>query len=207
MPLPPRSGDRLWDAWSPFQRTLVSTDGTVTRTLEAFTGEEIKCVKLDQAFGSVEAAQAEAAALEAPAGSTAIRRTILLRGRRSLRNYVHARSTVLVERVPVTMVYGMIYTSKPVGVLLGEDRVETTREILEAGEGRAGSHGEYFGLGPDDPMICRTYRIVVGRHPALLITERFPASLFLGPEVAAGRAGAAQQSGRDGVPVRHAGRE
>ncbi len=169
-----------WDAWSPFLRTLVSTDGTVTRTLEAFTGEQIKCVKLDQAFGAVEAAQFEVEALEAPVGSTAIRRTILLRGRRSLCNYVHAESTVLVERVPVTMVYGMIYTSKPVGVLLAEDRVETTRELLALGEEPAGEHGRFFGIDADDAMICRTYRIVVGRHPALLITERFPASLFPG---------------------------
>lgn len=169
-----------WDAWSPFLRTLVSTDGTVTRTLEAFTGEQIKCVKLDQTFGSVQGADFEVEALEAPPGSTAIRRTILLRGRRSLRNFVHAQSTVLVERVPVTMVYGMIYTSRPVGVLLAEDRVETTREVLAVTEEVAGEHGRFFGVDAGDLMICRTYRIVVGRHPALLITERFPASLFPG---------------------------
>lgn len=185
----------VWEALSPFQRTLVSTDGTVTRTLEAFTGEAIKCVKLDQAFGSVEAKQAEAEALEAPAGSRVIRRTVLLRGRRSLRNYVYARSTVLIERVPVTMVYGMIYTSKPVGVLLAEDRVETTREVLDVGQERAGSEAQYFGLDPDDAMICRSYRIVVGRHPALLITERFPASLF------------ASELVTGGLPGWHAGRQ
>jgi chorismate-pyruvate lyase len=192
-PGPP--GGAFWDAWSPFQRTLVSTDGTVTRTLEAFTGEAIKCVKLDQAFGRVDAEPADAEALEAGPGNTAIRRAVLLRGRRSLCNYVHACSTVLVERVPVTMVYAMIYTSKPVGVLLAEDRVETTREILDAGEEPAGMHAKYFGLEPDDMMIWRNYRIVVGRLPALLITERFAASLFA-TEMVGG-----------GLPGWHAGRQ
>ena len=175
-----------WESWSPFQRILVSTDGTVTRTLEAFTGEEIKCVKLDQAFGALGSQVGEDRNLESEAGDTVIRRTILLRGRQSLTNYVHAHSTVLVDRVPVTMVYGMIYTSKPVGLLLAEDRVETTREILAAGEEPAGAHGAFFNVSPDEPMISRTYRIIVGRRPALLITERFPASSFRALEMATG---------------------
>ena len=175
-----------WDRWSPFQRILVSTDGTVTRTLEAFTGEEIKCVKLDQSFGALGSRLGEDTNLESVAGDTVIRRTILLRGRKTLTNYVHANSAVLVDRVPVTMVYGMIYTSKPVGLLLAEDRVETTREVLAAGEEPAGAHGRFFGLDPDEPMISRTYRIIVGRRPALLITERFPASSFRALEMATG---------------------
>jgi chorismate-pyruvate lyase len=206
---------------------LVATDGTVTRMLEAFTGEEIKVVKLDQSFGAVGQpgshgrdsqgperpvragntgperpvragntaperpvradGLAEDAALESGAGATLIRRTILLRGKESLTNYVHARSVVMVDRVPVTMVYGMIYTNKPVGLLLAADRVETSREILSVGKEPAGAHGGFFDLDADAPMIVRTYRILVRGLPALLITERFPAACFVEPVPMAGR--------------------
>ncbi|NEP45308.1 MAG: DUF98 domain-containing protein, partial [Okeania sp. SIO2H7] len=81
---------------STFQRILLTTDGTVTEMLEAYTLEQINVVKLSE--GLVSTVQ-EIPVLELKRGTQVIERKILLQGKISRKNYLYAESIIVPERL------------------------------------------------------------------------------------------------------------
>lgn len=158
-----------------FQRILLGTDGTVTHLLSAYADEAIEIVKLQQVL---DAAEEDDAPLELSGNEMLLRRRVLLRGKRSKQNLLYAEAVVVLERVAPAFAEALVDTDKPIGVLLGENRMETFREILVIDREAAGSCADHFGIDPSDELIMRTYRIVVQGQPVLLITEKFPADSF-----------------------------
>ena len=157
-----------------FQRVLLSTDGTVTNILEAYADEPMEVHKLLQVFDRAD----DGDALLHLSDDRVLRRRVLLRGRRSRRNFLYAEAVVALDRVDPGIVDGLFGTDKPVGVLLAEARMETFREILQLGREPAGELGAHFGVDPTAELIFRTYRILANRRPIVLITEKFPADFF-----------------------------
>lgn len=157
------------------QRILLVTDGTVTNILEAYAHERIGVVKLRQA---TERAASAAADLEVRESDEILCREVLLRGRRSGRTFVYALSQIIPGRLDTAMRRSLLESVKPIGRLLEERRIETFREFIDARPERAGGRGVHFGIGPDAPMISRTYRIIARGRPMMLITEKFPADAF-----------------------------
>lgn len=160
-----------------FQRILVGTDGTVTHILEAYADEPVEVVKL---FQDYDACGGAAEALDLPGDARVLRREVVLRGRRSGQNLLYAEAVVVPERVSGPVLDGLLRTDKPIGTLLAENRTETFREILRVDEEPAGRCGFPLGVDGATPLILRTYRIVAGRRPIMLITEKFPAGSFRG---------------------------
>lgn len=160
-----------------FQRILLGADGTVTHILEAYADEPIEAVKLLQ---ELDASNEGDTALDLPDGATVLRRRVLLRGIQSRRTLLYAEAVVVPERVGVDVMEGLIGTNKPIGRLLAENRTESFRQILVVDEERAGPCGHHFGVDPTATLIFRTYRIVSGRKPIMLITEKFPSEFFRG---------------------------
>lgn len=160
---------------TPFQRILLATDGTVTHILEAYAGEPIEVVKLLQAFDT--ANEGDAALAVAP-GDKVLRRRVLLRGRLGGQNLLFAEAVVVLDRVDPAVLDGLLETDKPIGVLLSEHRTETFREILSVGREPAGGRATHFGIDAGADVIFRTYRIVAGGRPVILITEKFPGGFF-----------------------------
>lgn len=158
-----------------FQRMLLATDGTVTHILEAYADEPVEVVKLLQAFDTSNPAEA---ALLLSDDDKVLRRQVVLRSARSRRNLLYAETTVVVDRVDQALLDGLLATDKPMGLLMAEGRTETFREILAVGRRPAGARGPHFALGPADELIFRTYRIVAGGRPVILITEEFPPTFF-----------------------------
>ena len=158
-----------------FQRLLVATDGTVTHLLEIYAGEPVEVVKLEQVFGTTDAGDAD---LGVPTDEKVLRREVLLRSARSRQNLLHARSVVVLARVDPGLVDDLLATHAPLGFLLGERRTETFREVLEAGTEPAGAVGAHFGIDAAAEVVARTYRIVTGGRPVVLVRERFPAGFF-----------------------------
>ena len=77
----------------PLQRVLLVTDGTLTEILEAAFLERIQLVKvLQQVVSSHEC-------LEWEDNEPVIERGVLLRGERSRRNYVYAKSLIAIDRL------------------------------------------------------------------------------------------------------------
>lgn len=161
---------------TPLQQMLLRTDGTLTPILEAYAGEPVQVVKLHQEF---DVARRPDAPLELRGDSKVLRRQVLLRGGRTERVLLHADAVIATEQVEACLVEELLGTDKPIGQLLSEYLVETRRDILTIDRQPGGRYSAFFGLTPSAPMLFRTYRIVAGGRPIMLITERFPATAFL----------------------------
>jgi chorismate-pyruvate lyase len=159
---------------SPFQRILLTTDGTVTEILEAQYSEAIRIVKL---FQGAKIADKGIPYLELPPGEVSVRK-VLLRGKVTHRNYIYAESILVPTRLDPSMQAALRQTEKPIGQLMLEMRMESFREILSCRLEPAPEIGEYFDIAADARVISRTYRIFAGGKPIMLITEKFPESAF-----------------------------
>ncbi len=162
-------------SFTRFQRMLLGTDGTVTHILEAYAEEPIAVVKLLQRIGTGDGVDPT---LELAAGDKVLTRHVVLRGSQSGRNLLYAEALVAIARVSPVVLDGLVTTDRPLGILLAENRTEAFREILGVGRAPAGEVGAHFGLDAGAELIWRCYRIVVGRRPTMVITEKFPSSSF-----------------------------
>lgn len=157
------------------QRVLLNTDGTVTKVLEAYAGEPMRAVKLCH---ELEPLYVDSPGLQLGSHETVLRRSVLIRGRHSETNYLYGESLIVPDRLHPKVREGLFSTDLPIGLLLTQNRVETFREVLAVGEEPAGRCAEYFSLDEVSLMIFRTYRIISGGLPIMLITERFPSYAF-----------------------------
>ena len=160
---------------TPIQRILLVTDGTVTEILEAYAGESMRLIKLYEELVSLEV---DLPGLDLSAGSPVLRRKILLQGKMSLTNFLYADSYVGLDRLADWMRRGLLEAHKPIGFLMQEHRLETFREIVGCGRELADGLAPYFNVSETDGMIWRTYKVISGRQPIMLITEKFPDSHF-----------------------------
>lgn len=154
----------------PLLRALLVTDGTVTKFLEAVMVEPIHVVVLRQEEICLESDNVE---LRAEAGERAIRRDVELLGERSGRNYVEASSVLMPDRLPAELVRRLDSHPQGLGRLLLEASLETRREVLWYGRERPGGPSKAAG------RIRRTYRVISGGQPLMMITESFPRDLEL----------------------------
>src|SRR5436190_9639512 len=144
----------------PFLRTLLVTDGTVTKSLEAFYWEPIAVETVSQA---VARAEDDIEWLDVREGEDIIERRVNLRGTTSGVLYTRASSLIRPLLIPDALRARLIAGSLGIGELIRDCGLETYRELLEIG---------VTGQAPEE-QIHRTYRIVVGGKPAILITEYF----------------------------------
>lgn len=155
------------EALPPFLRTLLVTDGTVTKHLEAFFWEQVEVENLGQSETTLER---DVPWLEMHAGDAVLHRRVRLHGAESGRVYAHAESLIRLASLPDKLRVDLLQGRIGIGELLREKGLETYREILDVGKGDIGQGG--------DERVYRTYRIVINHHPAILITEEFPCDLY-----------------------------
>ncbi len=160
---------------SSFQRILLTTDGMVTEMLEAYLWERMVVKKLHQGTETLENDHCD---LAWHAGQSLLRRTILLCGRTSYRTHIYADSLIIPERLPAPIRDGLLNTDKPIGLLILENKMESFREILTCIKLPAAALATHFDCDPTDNLISRTYRVITGGQPAMLITEQFPETAF-----------------------------
>lgn len=181
--------DTLWsldqgDApLSVFQRVLLLTDGTVTDVLEAYLGEGIRIVKLAQSLSlnsSAEAGSPEGLEMNLIENDQVLHRTVLLQGSISGINFIHGDSVIIPDRLPASVLEGLLTTTEPIGRLLVENRVETFREIVGFRFGAATDYAHYFDIETTSPVVSRTYQIYMTHRPVMRITESFPLTWFGG---------------------------
>ena len=161
-------------ALPPFLRTLLVTDGTVTKSLEAFYWEPIEVETVSQA---VVRAEADIEWLDLGRGEEILARRVNLRGRTSSVLYTRANSLIRPLLIPEALRARLMTGALGIGELIRDCGLETYRELLEigiSGSMAASTDAEAAG----GTQIHRTYRIVVGGKPAILITEYFPMALF-----------------------------
>ena len=161
-------------ALPPFLRTLLVTDGTVTKSLEAFYWEPIDVETVSQA---VVQAEADIEWLDLRRGEEIIARRVNLRGRTSNVLYTRANSLIRPLLIPEALRVRLMAGALGIGELIRDCGLETYRELLEIGV--SGSMPPGGDAEPAaGPHIHRTYRIVVDGRPAILVTEYFPLAVF-----------------------------
>lgn len=177
LPVPALLGGSLADdPRRVLQHVLLATDGTVVPLLEGCFGEPIRLADHVQACRP--ALPTDPAELELSEGETVLRRKVVLRGARTGCDYVSADSLLASDRLPDKVRQALLTTSRPIGRVLADHRVETLREILRVGRTRWETPGKAGGT----ERLFRTYRVVSGNRPVMLITEYYPPLCL--PEVA-----------------------
>ncbi len=159
----------------PFLRTLLVTDGTVTKSLEAWFWERIKIHPISN---SLEVMKDGLPGLEVSTGDKVLHREVILKGVESGTNYACARSNVSLKHLPKEIGDALEKGEIGIGELLREEGVETYRDIFNI---------NYLStLPPNDKLLSslpsevllRSYRIRVNGCPAIVVTEYFPVSIF-----------------------------
>jgi len=160
-------------ALTPFQRALLVIDGTVTKFIEAYTLEPVQTVHLGQERRPLGSEQPW---LEAPEGTEVLARRVFLEGKYTRTVYAYALSLVVPERLPEPARESLKDDAGSLGRILLSSQLETRREVLWYGR-------EHLSDVPDPirrlegvPAISRTYRIIAGGRPLMLINEKFPSS-------------------------------
>ncbi len=154
------------------QRLLLASDGTTVGMLEVYFDEPVRVDGLVQSYAQPSSSDAE---LEPSDHETILRRTAFIQGGHTGRNYLHADSRVVLDRLPLRVREGLLSGSEPIGRLLTVNRIETYRQTLRTGKVRAEWLGAGFGVEWSEQLLFRTYRIISGGRPIILITECFPA--------------------------------
>lgn len=157
----------------PFLRTLLVTDGTVTKSLEAFYWEP---VVIEGVRNTVIEAESDIGWLDVSAGEKVVARSVLLRGGRSGALYASAFSIIRHSLIPESLRKNLLAGSLGIGELIRECGLETYREIQEFGH--ATDMSAYGGPQTDVECVYRTYRIILDHRPAILVSECFPVAAF-----------------------------
>jgi chorismate-pyruvate lyase len=160
-----------FDALAPLQRILLTTDGTLTDVLEASFLEPIELRKLSEKDFKAGESYAE---LASGPQDILTEREILLRGAKSQRTYVYAKSILAIGRLPPLMQQQLKSTSVPLGRLWLEHRLETFKELTGFDVGAADESRIHFGSERSTRLFRRSYRVVSGGRTVMLISEHFP---------------------------------
>jgi chorismate-pyruvate lyase len=156
---------------TPMQRALLSIDGTVTKFLEAYLLEPIESVLLTQ---QTQRLQTDHPWLALAAPGEVVARQVLLRGRYSATIYAYAVSLLAIDRLPPTLMQDLAHEPAGIGRVLLNSQIENRREILWYGREDLANLPETIERDTGSNFISRTYRIIAGGQPVMLINEKFP---------------------------------
>ncbi|MBL4607925.1 MAG: DUF98 domain-containing protein [Pseudomonadales bacterium] len=146
----------------PILRVLLVTDGTVTKTLEAYFWEPIKVSEVNQQEITLDKDNER---LNAKQGEALLKRSIKLVGGNSENCYAEADSLIRLHQLPLPLREKLINGDIGIGELLRESGLETYRKLIDIGE-------------MNSNKIYRSYQIIINHIPAILVTEYFTTSVY-----------------------------
>ncbi len=167
-------------ALPPILRALLVTDGTVTKTLEAYFWEPVRVQVASQ--GVVEPSERPdnvSDVLGVQRDAPLWLRDVRLSGGTSGRSYALASSYLAVDRIPAALKDALLAKQLGIGELLRGDGLETCREILSMGSSMHIAHSA-LNAGDEGPWVHRTYVIRHGGRRVMQIREHFPLPLYVG---------------------------
>lgn len=156
---------------TPYQRALLTIDGTVTKFIEAYVMEPVMVKLLEQDMREIEARHPW---LEIDAGTPVITRQVVLEGKYSKRLYAYAVSLLVHDQLPEPVREDLKVHPQGIGRVLIKNRLETRREVLWYGRENLEELPEGVRHRTDGRFISRTYRVVCSGNPFMLINEKFP---------------------------------
>ena len=169
---------KIWKTLSPFARALLSTDGSFTLLLQAFSNEAIEPVVLMQKIKTAALTGDTGQSLKLQQDDQVLQRSVLLRGAQSKQNFVYATSCIAYERLLPEMRDQVLEGTKSIGLLLRSAQLESYRELIDWGLCRSTYAVEIEKYFDNCDMLYRTYRIVTKKLPLLIMNEYFPRYIF-----------------------------
>jgi chorismate-pyruvate lyase len=136
---------------------LGRTSGTVTAFLEQLTGEPIEAHERRHAMIEVDSPNS----LGVHPGSPLLKRTVVLRGRRSARPYVYAESLLVPGSLPSAFFKRLDTSADPIGRILTEECIDFTRVPLPPPGPRPALVVTDDELASNRCILARRYRIDV----------------------------------------------
>lgn len=162
----------------PFLRSLLFTDGTVTRAIGVQTLAGVAVEPLGQEPLTMTAAVAEL--MEAEAGEETIRRRVRIGAGSPARTLLWAESFLVPDRLPPGFLGLLDAAPDGIGQSLQRVGLESTRELCWFGlSGVPGWAPEAGGVEAGE-TLSRQYRVISGRQPAILIAEHFAVERHFG---------------------------
>jgi chorismate-pyruvate lyase len=161
------------NTFGPLQRLLLVCDGTLTDVLQAALHQPIGLVKLSI---TESAASAPIPDLDIQPGDRVMERKILLSSQTTGEVFVYAESVLAADRLPAKFYEDLTASVHPLGRLWSSHRLETFKELLHVTRSPAYDCSEHFPRVEPGGLIARTYRVICGGKPAMLISECFPAA-------------------------------
>ncbi len=157
------------------QKILLTTDGSITRILEAIRGEPITVETITQEL--INADRETADILDTDLGSTVNYRVVNLRDSKGVS--IRAISYAPLERLPREFGEDIMKKDAPIGRIMAKLRIEARREIkgfevIKADEELSG----VFGIPLGALLLKRMYNIIYHGGVLLNITEIFPHAFF-----------------------------
>jgi chorismate-pyruvate lyase len=161
----------------PTLRSLLLTDGTVTRALEAQALATVAVEVVEQANAPLP--RAVARQLDARHGESAVRRLVEIGLAEQPTPLIWAESHILPERLPDDFLGVLDSAPEGIGESLQQVRLESCRDLLWFG---FDSVPAWSDVTPKSParVITRCYRVIAGARPCLLIAESFAVERHLG---------------------------
>lgn len=161
----------------PFLRVLLVTDGTVTKSLEAYFWEPVLVENLGQRPVLLEE---DMPWVGIKRGDEALHREVRLKGADSGRVYAYAESWLRLELLPDQIRADLLAGKIGIGEVLRERGLETYREIMDIGREIDDSLAPMFNTRQCGELMYRTYRVFINHESTMLITEKFPSRLYWG---------------------------
>lgn len=163
---------------SNLQKVLLSTDGSVTRILEMVTGNPVEIRTLIQEV--IQSDEQVAQSLDVETGEDVNHRIVELQNSLTGEVLVHAISHTPLKRLAPDFRSDLMRADIPIGKIIMKHRIESRREILEAGVKYADDElSRRFQICRDEPLLNRRYRIIHHQKPLIEIEETFPYNKFL----------------------------
>lgn len=163
------------EALPPFLRVLLITDGTVTKSLEAFYWEHVAVESIRQ---SEVALADECPWLDLKKGDRVLEREVRLVGKDSGVVYAYCKSLLKLDALSEQLRSDLLSGKIGIGEMLRERGLETYREVVDMGRKIDETLAPMFNTTKCGDLIYRTYRVRLHHEPTMLITEDFPYRLF-----------------------------
>jgi chorismate-pyruvate lyase len=157
---------------SPVQRAVLGSDGSFTLLLTALLGQEVKVALIEQ---NVDRMPRYDDAVELQEGARVLNRNVRLYVEPD-RDIVFASSVIAIDRIGAPLANDLLSGRETIGRILRKHRLETFRELVDWGIAPTPDEASvYF---PSTEMIYRSYRIVSGGKPVMIVTEFFDRRTF-----------------------------
>jgi chorismate-pyruvate lyase len=157
----------LWTSLSPVQRSVLGSDGSFTLLLTALLGHEVNVALIEQ---RVDRMPRYGEAIQLQTGARILNRNVRLYVAPD-RNIVFASSVIALDRIATPLASDLLAGKETIGRILRKHRLETFRELVDWGS--APTPSEASGYFPKTEMMYRSYRIISGGEPVMIVTEFF----------------------------------